>query len=167
MRHRLAFQLGPYRDSYDRIGHVLLMPASAVDFGFEVLGKLAAALIGLAGAVYAVQRRLKRDRFDDAEVSLLGRGKQTIFEQYEGVIKRLEGESKRQHDRIERLLDDQTTMREMLSRAQGRILEIERDRDVLRKIVREMAGDILSLKRQKITLDDLQDTGVYETRFHS
>jgi len=146
------------------------MPATAADWldvALRALGAVAGGLVTLAAAVYGVQRTLKRDRRDDTDATLLGRGKQTIFEQYEGVIARLEGESKRQHDRIERLLDDQTVMREMLSRAQARILEIERDRDVLRNIVREMSGDILALKRQKITLDDLQDTGVYETRFHS
>lgn len=145
------------------------MPATAADWfdaGLRALGAVAGGLVTIAAALYGVQRTLKRDKRDDVDATLLGRGKATIFEQYEGVIARLEGESKRQHDRIERLLDDQTTMREMLSRAQARILEIERDRDVLRNIVREMSGDILSLKRQKITLDDLQDTGVYETRFH-
>ena len=144
------------------------MPATAADWldvALRALGAVAGGLVTLAAAVYGVQRTLKRDRRDDTDATLLGRGKATIFEQYEGVIARLEIESKRQQERIERLLDDQTVMREMMSRASARILEIERELETRKKIVREMAGDIISLKRQRITLDDLQDTGIYETRF--
>lgn len=146
------------------------MPATAADWfdlALRALGAVAAGLVMLASAVYGVQRRLKRDRFDDADATLLGRGKSTIFEQYEGIIARLEKDVERQRMSLERMANDQTTMREMQSQANARILEIERDRDVLRKVVRDLSEELLALKRHKITVDDLQATGVYEAHLHS
>ena len=137
-----------------------------VDDVFSILGKLAAAIFGLAVAIYGWQKLLRRDGREEVDATLLGRGKQTIFEQYEGIIARLEADVARQRQQMERVLDDQTTMRTMLTQANARIMEIERDRDVLRKIVRDLTEELLALKRHKITVDDLRETGVYEAHLH-
>ena len=145
------------------------MPATAADWfdlGLRALGAVAGGLVTLGAAVYGVKRHLDRDKRDDHDATLLGRGKQTIFEQYEGIIARLEADVARQRQQMERVLDDQTTMRTMLTQANARIMEIERDRDVLRKIVRDLTEELLALKRHKITVDDLRETGVYEAHLH-
>lgn len=72
---------------------------------FTVLGQLAAAMIAVAGAIYGVRRMLSKDKRDDMDQTLLGRGKSTIFEQYEGVIARLERESARYRAEIDRQAD--------------------------------------------------------------
>lgn len=142
-----------------------------VDWGVEtwakLIGGLTAAAMTVAGALYAVHRRMKADGRDDSDDRLLGRAKTTIFEQMEGAVRRLQGEVDRYQTQLDRVLNEQVRLRDELTQANRRILEIELDRNALRKIVREMSSEILALKRGTIGLRDLRDTGVYETHLHS
>ena len=89
---------------------------------FDILGKLAAAIFGLAAAVYGWQRLLRKDSRDDTDATLLGRGKATIFEQYEGIIRRLENESARLRAESDRLSEMVTNLHTRSVQQEGELI---------------------------------------------
>lgn len=136
------------------------MPLSFVDTAFGVLGKLAAALMTLAAGVYGVQRVLKRDKRDDTDASLLGRGKATIFEQYEGIIVRMQAEVASYRADVDRLRTDVQIMRETLSQANRRILELELENKVKRETIAELVEQMRRIKRGQMQPEDI-NTGIW------
>lgn len=112
------------------------------DILFTMMGQLAAALVVLAGGVYAVLRVLNRDRRDDADMTLLGRGKSTIFEQYEGIIKRLENESARLRAESDRLS-------EMVTNLHTRSVQQEGELIAGRKKIVEFTEMLMTVKREQ------------------
>jgi hypothetical protein len=89
---------------------------------FTVLGQLAAAMIAVAGAIYGVRRMLSKDKRDDVDLTLLGRGKATIFEQYEGIIRRLETESSRLRAESDRLSEMVTNLHTRSVQQEGELI---------------------------------------------
>ena len=145
------------------------MPATAADWFdtfLRALGAVAGGLVTLAAAIYGVQRTLKRDRRDDHDATLLGRAKTTIFEQYEGVITRLEADVERQRLQLERLMNDHAIMREMMTQANRRILELELEKKVAREEYAKVLAALRSLKRGEVAPEDV-NTQIFEQHLHS
>jgi len=113
-----------------------------IDDPFSIFGKLAAALFGLAAAIYGWQRLLRRDTRDDVDATLLGRGKSTIFEQYEGIIKRLENESARLRAESDRLS-------EMVTNLHTRSVQQEGELITSRRRLVEFTEMLATVKRQQ------------------
>lgn len=143
------------------------MPLSPpfLDVAFGVLGKLAAALMTVAAAIYGVQRILKRDKRDDTDASLLGRGKQTIFEQYDGIIVRLQAEIGSYRDEVARLRTDMQIMRDMMTQANRRILELELENKVKREAIADLLEQVRRIKRGQMSAEDV-NTGIYSDLDH-
>lgn len=114
----------------------------SLDSLFAALGQLASALVVLAGAVYGVNRLLRKDVRDDADFTLLGRGKATIFEQYEGIIKRLEHETARMRAESDRLS-------EMVTNLHTRSVQQEYELIASRKKIVDFSEMLLSVKAQQ------------------
>lgn len=112
------------------------------DIIFTVMGQLAAALAVLAGGVYGVLRVLNRDRREDQESTMLGRGKATIFEQYEGIIRRLESESSRLRAESDRLS-------EMVTSLHTRSVQQETELIASRKKLADFTEMLLTVKREQ------------------
>lgn len=123
-----------------------------IDNTFEILGKLAAAIFGLAVAIYGWQKLLRRDGREEVDATLLGRGKSTIFEQYEGVIARLEKESSRYRAEIDR-------QAEMLLLLQTRSVQHETELIASRKRLTEFTEMLTTVKREQ---RDLLEAGGLE-----
>lgn len=119
---------------------------------FDILGKLAAAIFGLAVAIYGWQKLLRRDGREEVDATLLGRGKSTIFEQYEGVIARLEKESARYRAEIDR-------QAEMLLLLQTRSVQHETELIASRKRLSEFTEMLTTVKREQ---RDLLEAGGLE-----
>lgn len=109
---------------------------------FIILGQLASALVVLAGAVYAVHRVLRKDRLQDDDSELLGRGKHTIFEQYEGIIRRLEAESAR-------LRAESSRLSEMVTNLHTRSVQQEGELISSRKKIIEFTEMLMTVKREQ------------------
>lgn len=109
---------------------------------FTALGQLAAALIAIAGAIYGVRRMLSKDSREDMDMTLLGRGKSTIFEQYEGIIKRLENESARLRAESDRLSEMVTNLHTRSVQQEGELIR-SRQRLV------EFTEMLLTVKREQ------------------
>lgn len=92
------------------------------DIMFTVMGQMAAALVVIAGAIYGVRRMLSKDKRDDLDLSMLGRGKTTIFEQYEGIIRRLESESARLRAESDRLSEMVTNLHTRSVQQEGELI---------------------------------------------
>jgi hypothetical protein len=123
-----------------------------IETALKVLGGLAAALITIAGAVYGVQRMLRKDDREDSDLSLLGRGKTTIFEQYDGIIKRMETEL----NRIRAEGDRQATQILNLS---TRSVQQESELIKLRQRNADFADMLTTVKKEQ---RDLLDAGAIE-----
>jgi hypothetical protein len=79
-------------------------------------------MIAVAGAIYGVRRMLSKDKRDDVDLTLLGRGKATIFEQYEGIIRRLETESSRLRAESDRLSEMVTNLHTRSVQQEGELI---------------------------------------------
>jgi tRNA U54 and U55 pseudouridine synthase Pus10 len=109
---------------------------------FTAIGQLAAALIVVAGAIYGVRRMLSKDNREDMDLSLLGRGKATIFEQYEGIIRRLETESARLRAESDRLS-------EMVTNLHTRSVQQESELIRSRQRIAEFTEMLMTVKREQ------------------
>ena len=139
------------------------MPASAADWfdvALRALGAVAGGLVTLAAAIYGVQRRLKRDKRDDTDATLLGRGKQTIFEQYDGIIVRLQDEVGRYREEVARIRSDMQIMRETMTQANRRILELELENKVKRETIADLVAQMRRIKHGQMAPEDI-NTGIW------
>lgn len=112
------------------------------DIMFTVMGQLAAALAVLAGAIYGVRRMLSKDKLEDLDMTMLGRGKATIFEQYEGIIRRLEHESARLRAESDRLS-------EMVTNLHTRSVQQESELIASRKKIAEFTEMLMTVKNEQ------------------
>lgn len=112
------------------------------DIVFVALGQLASALVVIAGAIYGVNRMLRKDRREDDDSALLGRGKHTIFEQYEGIVRRLENESSR-------LRAESARLSEMVTNLHTRSVQQESELIASRKKIAEFTEMLLTVKNEQ------------------
>lgn len=139
------------------------MPATAADWfdlGLRALGAVAGGLVTLGAAVYGVKRHMERDKRDDHDATLLGRGKQTIFEQYDGIIVRLQAEVAGYREEVTRLRADMGVMREMMTQANRRILELELENKVKRETIADLVSQMRKIKHGQMAPEDI-NTGIW------
>ena len=139
------------------------MPATAADWfdlALRALGAVAGGLVTLAAAVYGVKRHMERDKRDDADASLLGRGKQTIFEQYDGIIVRLQDEIGSYREEVARIRSDMQIMRETMTQANRRILELELENKVKRETIADLVAQMRRIKQGQMAPEDI-NTGIW------
>lgn len=113
-----------------------------LDILFTTMGQLAAALVAVAGAIYGVRRMLSKDKIEDTDMMMLGRGKATIFEQYEGIIKRLENESARLRAESDRLSEMVTNLHTRSVQQEGELISS-------RKKIAEFTDMLLTVKNEQ------------------
>lgn len=125
------------------------MPAASTVNGSDwlsILGTIAASMVASVTAGYYGLRKLRRDFAADG-------AERYANDWHQKVIARQDRE-------LERIRNDMQVMREMMTQANARILELERENSVKRKIISEMQNELRRVKAGIVRPEEI-NTGIW------